>query len=349
MFDFFIAKFLLLTTLAFIFTIAWTPLLTHFLYKYKLGKQIRDDGTTPIFTKMHAHKAGTPTMGGALIWGTVLIFSLLFFYLPKILPFDILKNLNFLSRNQTLLPLGCLMASALIGLVDDFLDVKKIGHKNRGIKFSHKLILYAIIALVGAFWFYFKLDWDVARVPFLGNFSLGWYYILFFTAVVVGTAFAVNQTDGLDGLAGGTLLISFASYGIILFVTQKYELASFCGVIVGSLLAFLWFNINPARFFMGDTGSISLGITLALLALYTNTVFILPFFGFIFVIEAFSSIIQLASKKLRKGKKFFLSSPIHHHLEAIGWSEPKIVMRFWVIAGVSAGIGLIIFLIDKNL
>jgi len=349
MFDFYIAKILLLTTGAFIFTMAWTPLLTNFLYKHKLGKQIRDDGTTPFFTKMHAHKTGTPTMGGILVWGTVLIFSLLFFYLPKILPFDILKNLNFLSRSQTLLPLGCLVASALIGLADDFLDVRKKGHKNRGIKFSHKLILYAIIALIGAFWFYFKLDWDVARIPFLGNFSLDWYYILFFTAVVVGTAFAVNQTDGLDGLAGGTLLVSFVSYGIIAFVVQKYDLASFCGVIVGALLAFLWFNINPARFFMGDTGSISLGITLALVALYTNTVFILPFLGFIFVVEALSSIIQLVSKKLRKNKKVFLSSPIHHHLEAIGWPEPKIVMRFWVIAGISAIIGLIIFLLDRNL
>lgn len=349
MFDFYIAKILLLTTVAFIFAMVWTPLLTNFLYKHKLGKQIRDDGTTPIFTKMHAHKAGTPTMGGLLIWVTVLIFSVLFFYLAKFLPGEFFKNLNFLSRSQTLLPLGCLVASALIGLADDFLDVRKMGHKNRGIKFSHKLILYAIIALIGACWFYFKLDWDVAHIPFLGNFSLGWYYILFFIAVVVGTAFAVNQTDGLDGLAGGTLLISFASYGIILFATQKYDLASFCGVIVGALLAFLWFNINPARFFMGDTGSISLGITLAIVALYTNTVFILPFLGFIFVIEAFSSIIQLTSKKLRAGKKIFLSSPIHHHLEALGWPESKIVMRFWVIAGVSAVVGLIIFLLDKNL
>ncbi|MBA3047423.1 phospho-N-acetylmuramoyl-pentapeptide-transferase [Patescibacteria group bacterium] len=347
--DFYIIKILLLTTLAFVFTISWTPLLTYFLYKYKLGKQIRDDSSTPLYSKMHAHKSGTPTMGGLLVWLTVLIFSLLFFYASKFLPWEIFKNLNFLSRNQTLLPLGCLVASALVGLADDFMDVRRLGYKKRGIKFSHKLIIYTIIAMVGAWWFYFKLDWDIVHLPFLGNFHFGWMYIVFFVAVVVGTAFAVNQTDGLDGLAGGTLIMAFAAYGVISFAIGRYDLATFCGVVAGALLAFLWFNINPARFIMGDTGSISLGVTLALIAFYTNTVFILPFLGFIFVIEAISTVIQILSKKLRHGKKVFLSAPIHHHFEAKGWPEPKIVMRFWVIAGVSAVIGLVIFLLDKTM
>jgi phospho-N-acetylmuramoyl-pentapeptide-transferase len=134
---------------------------------------------------------------------------------------------------------------------------------------------------------------------------------------------------------------------MIAFATGRYDLAAFCGVIVGALTAFLWFNINPARFIMGDTGSISLGVTLAIVALYTNTAFILPFLGFIFVVEALSTIIQIFSKKFRKGKKVFLSSPIHHHFEVYGWSEPKIVMRFWLISGIVAAIGLIIFLLDK--
>ncbi|MBU1160220.1 phospho-N-acetylmuramoyl-pentapeptide-transferase [Patescibacteria group bacterium] len=348
MIDFYIIKILLLTFLSFIFTMAWTPILTYFLYKYKLGKNIRNDGTTPLFSKMHAHKSGTPTMGGLLIWVTVLIFSLSFFYLYKFLPLDIFINLNFLSRSETLLPLGCLVASALVGLIDDLLDIKKMGHKNRGIKFSHKFIIYSLIALVGALWFYFKLNWDVVHIPFLGNFYFGWYFIIFFIFVVVGTAFAVNQTDGLDGLAAGTLLTAFSAYAVISFVAGKYDLTVFCGVIIGALLAFLWFNISPARFFMGDTGSMSLGITLALMAFYTNTVFILPFLGFIFVIEALSSIIQMLSKKFRNGKKFFLSSPIHHHFEAKGWSEPKIVMRFWIIANTATAVGLIIFLLDKT-
>lgn len=345
--DFFIVKILFFTTLSFIFTILTTPLLTHFLYKYKMGKQIRDDGNTPFFSKMHAHKAGTPTMGGILIWFTVLFFSILFFYLAKLFPFDIFISLNFLTRAETLLPLGAIVASALVGLADDYMDVRKLGYKKRGIKFSHKLLIYTVIALVGAWWFYFKLDWDLIHIPFLGDFQAGWLYIAFFVLVVVGTAFSVNQTDGLDGLAGGTLLVAFASYVMIAFATGRYDLAAFCGVIVGALTAFLWFNINPARFMMGDTGSISLGVTLAIVALYTNTAFILPFLGFIFVVEALSTIIQIFSKKFRKGKKVFLSSPIHHHFEVYGWSEPKIVMRFWLISGIVAAIGLIIFLLDK--
>lgn len=346
--DFIIIKALFFSSLAFAFTVAWTPIFTHFVYKYRLGKQIRDDGSTPVFSRLHAHKAGTPTMGGILVWVTTLIFGLGFFYLDRFFPAAVFSKLNFLSRSETWLPLGCLVASAIVGLVDDYLDVRRRGYKNRGIKFSHKLLIYAVIALIGALWFYFKLNWDIIHIPFLGTFSIGAYYILFFIAVVVGTAFAVNQTDGLDGLAGGILLSSFTTYCAIAFMLGKYDLAVFCAVIVGALLAFLWFNINPARFIMGDTGSISLGITLALVALYTNTAFILPFIGLIFVLEAVSTVIQILSKKFRNGKKVFASSPIHHHLEARGWPEPKIVMRFWVIAWVSAALGIIIFILDKQ-
>lgn len=347
--DFYIIKILFLTTLAFLFAMAWTPVLTHFLYKYKMGKQIRNGGATPIFSKMHAHKAGTPTMGGLLVWITVLIFSLLFFYLAKFLPFDIFKNLNFLSRAETLLPLGALVATALVGLFDDWIDVRGKGvFGGGGLKVKHRLIIYTIIALVGAWWFYFKLEWDFLHIPFSGNFPVGWLYILIFIFVIVATSHSVNLTDGLDGLVGGTLLVSFAAYGVISFALGKYDLAAFCGVISGALLAFLWFNINPARFFMGDTGSMSLGVTLGVIAMLTNTALILPIIGFVFVVESASVIIQQISKRTRHGKKVFISSPIHHHFEAIGWSEPKIVMRFWVIAGVSAGIGLAVFLLDKT-
>ncbi|MCK4553840.1 phospho-N-acetylmuramoyl-pentapeptide-transferase [Candidatus Parcubacteria bacterium] len=350
MIDFYIIKILFLTTLAFIFTVAWTPLLTHFLYKYKLGKQIRNNGKTPLFTKMHAHKSGTPTMGGLLIWLTVLIFCLLFYYLAKFLPWDIFQSLNFLSRSQTLLPLGVLVATALVGLIDDWLDVRGKGiSAGGGLKVKHRLLIYTAIALVGAWWFYFKLDWDLFHLPFVGNFELGWPYILIFVFVIVATAFSVNETDGLDGLAGGILLTCFGAYGVIAFSLGKYDLAAFCGVIAGALLAFLWFNINPARFYMGDTGAMSLGVTLGVIAMLTNSALILPIIGFIFVLESSSVIIQVLSKKLRNGKKVFLSAPIHHHFEARGWPEPKIVMRFWVIAGVTAVIGLVVFLLDKTM
>jgi phospho-N-acetylmuramoyl-pentapeptide-transferase len=350
MHDYFVIKLLFLTTLSFVFTIAWTPLLTRYLYKYKMGKKIRNGGDTPVFSRLHAHKAGTPTMGGLLIWVTVLIFSILFFYIAKLFPDNgFLSGLNFLSRQETLLPLGALVATALVGLFDDWLDIRGKGVLGGGgLNIKHRLLIYAVIAAVGAWWFYFRLGWDSLHIPFMGNYEIGALYIAVFILVIVATAFSVNETDGLDGLAGGTLLLSFASYGVITFALGRYDLSVFCGVIVGALLAFLWFNINPARFMMGDTGAMSLGVTLGVIAMLTNTAFILPLLGSIFVIESLSVIIQLSSKKLR-GKKVFISSPIHHHFEAIGWPEPKIVMRAWVVAGMSAVIGLIIFLLDRTL
>lgn len=346
--DFYIIKILLLSTSAFLFAGFITPLLTNFLYKYRLGKKIRNSGETPVFSQLHAHKEGTPTMGGILIWGTVLFFALSFYFLSQILPWSLLKNLNFLTRSETLLPLGALVASALIGLFDDWLDVRGRGSLGGGgLNMKHRLLIYTGIALIGALWFYFKLDWTVFHVPFLGNLEIAWWYIPVFIFVVVATAFSVNETDGLDGLAGGTLLIAFAAYGVISFVMGRYELAAFCGVIIGALLAFLWYNIPPARFYMGDTGSMSLGVTLAVIALLTNNALLLPLIGFIFMAESISVIIQLTSKKIR-GKKVFLSAPVHHHFQALGWTESKIVMRFWVIAGVMAVAGLIIFLLDKN-
>ncbi|PLX20355.1 phospho-N-acetylmuramoyl-pentapeptide-transferase, partial [Candidatus Parcubacteria bacterium] len=185
--------------------------------------------------------------------------------------------------------------------------------------------------------------------PFLGNFTLGWSYILLFIFVIVATSFSVNEADGLDGLAGGVLLFSFAAYAVISFSLGKYDLATFCGVIAGALLAFLWFNVIPARFYMGDTGAMSLGVTLGIIAMLTNTVFILPIIGFVLVLESLSVIIQIISKKFRGGKKVFLSAPIHHHFEAKGWSEPKIVFRIWIVSGITAVIGLMVFLLDHTI
>ena len=342
-----IIKIFFLTTIAFVATVAWTPLLTHFLYKYKLGKQIRDEKATPIYSRLHAHKKGTPTMGGILIWGTTLVFALLFGALSF---FDVpfLKELNFLSRSQTLLPLGALVVTALVGLLDDLLGIFKIGLKGQGLRVKHRLVLFTLIAIAGAWWFYYKLDWDLIHVPFVGTFEIGWWYIPVFILIIVATSFSVNQTDGLDGLAGGVLLFCFGAYAAIAFGMGRYDLAVFCGVITGGLLAFLWFNINPARFFMGDTGSMSLGVTLAIVAMLTNYALLLPVIGFVLVIEMLSSIIQAFSKKFFK-KKIFVSSPLHHHLEAKGWPEGKIVMRFWIVSGVMAVVGVVLFLVDKGL
>jgi phospho-N-acetylmuramoyl-pentapeptide-transferase len=347
--EFQIAKILTLSTLAFVFAILWTPLLTHYLYKYKLGKNIRNSGKTPIFSKLHAHKAGTPTMGGILIWLTLLILIVLFNFLGDFLNWELLAKLNFLSRSETLLPLGALIATALVGLFDDWLDVRGKGAKGGGgLTISHRLLIYAIIALIGALWFYFKLDWAVLHIPFLGSFEIGWWYIPLFILVIISTAFSVNESDGLDGLAGGTLITSYVAFGVIAFSLGRYDLAAFCGVITGGLLAFLWFNIPPARFYLGDTGAMSLGVTLAIIAMLTNYVVLLPIIGLLFVFESLSVIVQVLHKKIKK-RKLFLSTPIHHHFQAIGWSEPKIVMRFWVISAITASIGIVLFLLDRGL
>lgn len=346
-FDFLVIKIFFLTFLAFVVAIGWTPLLTHFLYKYRLGKQIRTSDKAPIFSSLHAKKSGTPVMGGLLIWVTVLVLAIVFYYLGQLFDGEFSK-LNFLSRSQTWLPLGALVATALVGLVDDYLNVRKIGPYGGGLSIRHRLVIYTLIALVVAWWFYFKLEWDFVRLPFVATFNIGWWYIPVVIFVVIATAFSVNETDGLDGLAGGTLLFAFMSFGAIAFVQGRYDLAAFCGVIVGGLFAFLWFNITPARFFMGDTGAMSLGVTLAIIALLTNSILILPIIGFLFVIESLSVIIQVISKKLRQGKKVFLSAPIHHHFEAKGWPEAKVVMRFWVIGAMMAVIGLVVFLTDRG-
>lgn len=343
--NFDIVRIFVFATLAFVIAVLWTPALTHFLYKYKLGKQIRDSKGAPIFAALHAKKAGTPVMGGLLIWVTVTVLILIFFCLSKFTDTIFLDRLNFLSRSQTLLPLGTLIATAIVGLIDDIFNVKKKGAYGGGLGIRHRLLLYTIIALVGAAWFYFKLDWDVIHIPLVGDYAIGLWYIPLFVLVLVSTSFSVNEIDGLDGLAGGTLLAAFGAYGAIAFGLGRMDLAVFCGVIVGALLAFLWFNIHPARFFMGDTGAMALGTTLGVIAMLTNYALLLPIIGFLFVIESGSVIIQILSKKIR-GKKVFLSTPIHHHFEAIGWPETKIVMRFWVIAAVTAVAGIIIFFID---
>jgi len=329
------AKIFWLTSLSFVIALIWTPLFTEFLYKNKLGKRIRDTGLdeqkAPIFYALHKQKENTPTMGGLLIWVTTAVLTLLF---------------NF-TRSGTLLPLFALVATGILGAVDDIFNIKGIGPNRGGLAFKIKFIFYLLIAAAGAWWFYFKLGWDIFHLPGIGDVYLGWWYIPFFIIVIVFIAFSVNQTDGLDGLAGGVLAINFAAYAIIALVEGKIALATFCGTITGALLAFLWFNIHPARFFMGDTGSMALGTTLAVVAFLTNSVAVLPIIGFVFMLEAASTIIQIISKKVFK-KKVFLSAPIHHHFEALGWPETKVTMRFWIISAVMASIGLMIALIGRG-
>jgi phospho-N-acetylmuramoyl-pentapeptide-transferase len=344
-FSFDIAKILAIGATCFVLALLMTPALLRWLRRNRMGKNIRTGSDAPLMSKLHAGKAGTPTMGGIIIWSTVSVVVIAIAALCE-LGIDTACRVNILSRSQTLLPLGAFLAAAIVGLLDDYLNIRKIGPKGGGLRVRHRLLTYTAIALVAAWWFYSKLQWDQIHIPLDGNIHLGWLYIPFFAFVIVATQHSVNVTDGLDGLAGGTLLSAFGAYAIIAFGQGKVDLAAFCVAIIGALLAFIWHNITPAAFFMGDTGAMAMGTALGIVAMLTNQPLLLPLIGLPFVIESLSVLLQLASKKLRGGKKIFQSSPLHHHLEVIGWGEPKIVMRFWVVSFVCAWIGSVIALID---
>lgn len=339
---FHIVRILILTGLAFFITLALTPILLKILIKKQIGKQIR-----PVLSDMHQNKSGTPTMGGIVIWLTVLGLAFVFFILNLL--FDGFWNyFDFINRAQTYLPFAAMLIAASVGLADDIFGILKIGPNGGGIKVRHKLVIYTAIAALGAWWFYFKLNWTELYIPFYGNLEIGWWYFPFFMFVIISTAFSANETDGLDGLLGGVSLFAFGSLTAVAFTLGRYDLAAFSAVIIGALLAFLWHNIYPARFFMGDTGSMALGITIGTIAMLTNTALFLPFFVFIPIIESLSVIFQITGFKLFK-RKIFLFTPIHHHFEKLGWHETTITMRFWIISGVISSIGLVLFALSRFL
>src|SRR3989344_7192247 len=349
-----IIRILGLAMAAFLIGLALNPVFVKLLNRFHLPKQIRSQETAPIFYGLHKKKENTPTMGGLLIWVTVLGLAFVSFILNLLCGaapgggWGFWEGLNFVSRAETYLPVAAMLIAGLFGLFDDLLGVLRIGPHGGGLRISQKLFLYSIVALIGAWWFYFRLDWDVLYIPFLGNIVIGWWYIPIFIFIIIASAFSANETDGLDGLAGGVLLFAFFALTAVAFVLGRYDLAAFGGVVIGALLAFLWFNIYPARFFMGDTGSMSLGITMGVIAMLTNTTLLLPLFASILVIESLSVIIQVLSKKLR-GKKVFLSTPLHHHFEALGWPETKVTMRFWIISVVTSALGLVLFFLNRYL
>lgn len=323
---------------SFLFSMALTPVYTHFAYKYKWWRKVRkeavDGKPAPIFHKLHAekHKRLIPTMGGMVILFTIAMITLVF-------------NLD---RSQTYLPLFTLLTIGAVGLADDYLHVRGVVGQSGGLSAKIQILWLALFAALGAYWFYFRLGWNVIHIPAWGNLEIGWLYIPLFIAVFFATSKSVGITDGLDGLSGGLLTFSFGAYAIISLFVGQPMLAAFCLTIVGTLLTYTWFNIYPARFFMGNSGSISLGATLGVIALLTNSVFVLPIIGLLFFVESGSSALQLTSKKLRGGKKIFLSAPIHHHFEALGWPETKVTMRFWIIGIVTAVVGVIIGILGRG-
>ncbi len=346
-----IVKIIIPTTIAFIVGIIITPLVSNFLYKNKMWKKksviVATDGSTAtVSQKLHNdEERKTPRMGGVIIWASALITIIILWFLAQI-DSPILKKLNFLSRNQTWLPIFTLIVGALVGLVDDYYSVtEKYDQKAGGLSSKKRLFVVFLIALFGAWWFFTKLEVTDIMIPFFGIWDAQYWFLLFFIIVMLGT-YSGGVIDGLDGLSGGVFLIIFASYGLIAFLQNQVDLAAFCFVLVGGLLAFLWFNIPPARFFMSETGTMSLTMSLVVVAFLTKQVLVLPIIAFPLVISSGSSIIQLLSKKFRNGKKVFLVAPLHHHFQALGWSAEKVVMRYWVLGAVCACIGVLISLIS---
>lgn len=330
-----VEKIFILGLLSFLVSMILTPIYTNAAFAGRWWKKPRTTAMTgeqaTVYQKLHAakHARHIPTMAGMIfVVSTVLV--------------TLTGNL---SRSETWLPVAAMAGAGLIGLFDDIINVRSIANGIAGMRAKIKSLLLLGVSLVGGWWFYAKLEITDIYVPFFGDLHIGWLIIPLFILVVFATANAVNITDGLDGLAGGLAISAFSAYALIAFVQEKYGLAGFCMTIVGALLSYTWFNIYPARFFMGDVGSFALGTTLGVVAMLTNTVLLLPIIGLVFVIEAGSVILQIASKKLRSGKKIFLSSPLHHHFEAIGWPETKVTMRFWILGHVSAIMGLILFVL----
>lgn len=350
-------KVFLPTAIGFFIGVAITPIFTHYFYKYKMWKRTpRQEDKQPetveisaAFKEIHNVEAelSTPRAGGIIIWMSVLLTVLIIFLISKIFPTPITEKLDFLSRGQTLLPFFALVVGSLIGLVDDMMATfVKVGKFVNGFPRRIMIGIVTLIGLTGGWWFFFKLDISSIAIPFNGSLELGLLFIPIFALVILAT-FSSSVIDGVDGLAGGVLAIVFAAYAFLAYFQNQIDLAAFSGVIAGGILAFLWFNIPPARFYMGETGMLGLTVTLAIIAFLTDSVLLLPIIALPLTATALSSAIQITAKKIwgPKGKVFRIA-PLHHHFEAIGWSREKITMRYWVISVVFAVIGIIIALIS---
>lgn len=343
------------SVIAFIIGIIFTPALTAFLYRHKMWKKkaktVGIGSGTPIFNSLHGEReVSTPRMGGIVIWGSVIITTLIFWLIGRFTDGLAIK-FDFLSRNQTWIPLTALFFGGIIGFVDDLLEVRGGGGNYAGgLSLKKRLMLVTVISFLISLWFYYKLDVSSISIPFMGTVFVGHYFMLIFVLVTL-LIYSGGIIDGIDGLAGGVFFSIFGAYALIAYFQSQIDLAAFSSVIVGSILAFLWFNIPPARFYMSETGSMALTLTLSVIAFMTDTLgggrglSVLPIIALPLILTTLSVIIQVISKKTRNGKKVFLVAPLHHHFEAIGWPAPKVAMRYWIISIVCAIIGTIFALV----
>jgi phospho-N-acetylmuramoyl-pentapeptide-transferase len=302
------------------------------LRKRGIGKQIRIEGPSS-----HQVKTGTPTMGGLLI------------IIPVVLITVGLNIGNLMGRNligrSILVPLATLVAFGVLGAIDDLsgLDTEQNGE---GLNPRFKFLWQALFATLTTLALYFGLNLHSAAIPGIAQkIDMGLLYIPIAIFIIVGTSNAVNLSDGLDGLAGSIATVAFAAYGIVAYLQGQIYLVLFCFTIVGTIMAFLWWNAYPADLFMGDTGALALGATLGVVALMTGQWLLLPLIGLMFVAEALSVIFQVAYFKLTGGKRLFKMSPLHHHFELIGWSETHVTQRFWLIAIMAAMLGIALALL----
>lgn len=347
-------KIFLPAVISFILGLFLTPIATHYFYKYRMWRRVSrsqnlSEKEAIGFIKLNDGKAetSTPRTGGMIIWVSVILTLAVVWLIAQIFPSELTNRLYFISREQTLLPFFTLIVASLIGLADDFLQIFGKGKWAtdpiflRVIKISIILLLGLIIGL----WFYLKLGVSDLYIPFFGFFNLGYLFVPFFILVML-SLWSSSVIDGIDGLSGGVLSSIFMAYTLIAYFNGQTDIATFCAVITGGILAFLWFNIPPARFYMGETGMIGLTVTLSVIAFMTDTVLLLPIIAFPLFITAISDILQIASRKFRNGKKVFLFAPLHHHFEALGWPKYKVTMRYWIVGIMASVVGVIISLID---
>jgi len=346
-----VVKVFIPTAFAFFFGLALTPLATHFFYEYKMWKKhSRSIETGSQFKTIHNEheELNTPRVGGILIWFSAALVTFLFYIAAILIPSDQNTKMNFLSRNQTVIPFFTLLFGAVLGLWDDCIQIFGKGRFARDDTSWRiwKASMVVLASLVVGWWFFYKLGMTSIHIPFGGSIYLGVLIIPFF-ALVSLAIWSGGVIDGIDGLSGGVFASIFASYSAIAFANNQIDLAAFSGVITGAILAFLWFNIPPARFYMGETGMMALTMTLTTLAFLTDSVLILPIVAMLLVITSLSVIIQLLSKKFRGGKRVFLLAPLHHHFEAASWPSYKVTMRFWVLSVVFSILGIILAIVSR--
>jgi phospho-N-acetylmuramoyl-pentapeptide-transferase len=344
-------KIFLPAVISFIIGILLTPIATHFFYKYKMWRKTpRSKNISKVnsFSSIHDDNAeiSTPRTGGMIIWISVILTVAIVYIIDIFINNNSIKNLSFISRNQTLLPFFTLIIASILGLFDDFLQIFSRGKWQTDPIFLRyiKIGIILLLGLLISFWFYFKLGVTSLYIPWYGFINLGYLFIPFFIFIMF-SLWSSSVIDGVDGLSGGVLASIFMAYTLIAYFNNQTDIATFSAVITGAIVAFLWFNIPPARFYMGETGMIGLTVTLSVLAFMTNTVLFLPIIAFPLFVTSLSSSIQIISRKFFNGKKVFILAPLHHHFEAIGWPKYKVTMRYWIVGIITSIIGVIFSLI----